>query len=112
MNFNVWDEEGSPKIGDIVILAPRKIRIEKNPNRKLGYVSCYNFPFGLRFLGLNCFAFIVGKSEFDNKIKCVILDGDNNIYETHDDIIDLNGIRWQQHNSHCKYRLVKRKIVR
>jgi hypothetical protein len=109
MSFNIpnWDEEGSPKAGDIVFLASRKIRTEKNKKQNAIYV--YSFPFSMRFLDLNCLALIIDRSDFDNKIKCVILDGDTRVYETCDDIIDLKGIRWQQHNCHWKYRLIKRK---
>lgn len=107
MSFNIpnWDEEGSPKAGDIVFIAPRKIRAEKNKNA----VYVYSLPFSMRFLDLNSLALIVDRSSFDNKVKCLILDGDVTVYETCDDIIDLNGIRWQQHNCHWKYRLIKRK---
>lgn len=102
-----WDDEGSPKIGDLVYIADRHKRREKY-NRKL-YCLPYDINNIGRFIEIKKLVLIVGKSSFDNRVLVNVLDGDSRIYVLDLDLIDLNGVRWQQHECHMKYRIIQRK---
>jgi len=102
-----WDDIGSPNIGDIVYIADRHKRREKF-NRKVYCVSCDKNCPG-RFIEIKKLVLIVGKSEFDNRLLINVLDGDTKTYVIDFDLIDMNGIRWQQHECHFKYRIIQRK---
>lgn len=103
-----WDDIGSPNIGDIVYIADRHKRREKF-NRKVYCLPYNNMNCTGRFIEIKKLVLIVGKSEFDNRVLINVLDGDPKIYVVDLDLIDMNGIRWQQHECHFKYRIIQRK---
>lgn len=105
-----WDEEDCPKPGDIVYFRLRRIRNENNKT----HIYCQQLRFfsikdkNIKFVDNGVIGMIIGRDDY-GKIICTIFDGDYGIYTTLDDIIDLNGQRWQQHESHFKFRLIKRR---
>ena len=107
-NFS-WNEDGSPQIGDLVFLANRKVRLDKK-NSNYETIICHSNFGNEKLLRLkNQTPVIIAGITIVGEIECYVIGKNTVKYITNSDLIDLNGVRWQQHNSHWKFRLIKRK---
>lgn len=111
VNKKQWDDINSPKVGDLIYIVNRNIR----KDNKIKAVYCIATDIFEsrkshgRFINMNKLVLIVGRFPFDNRLLINVLDGDSKIYITNADLVDLNGVRWQQHECHMKYRIIQRK---